>query len=110
MHFDTKHVETGPKMADIAKLCQTVRKLCESVWKYHQLIFQIQYKLFDAQHVEIGSKMAEIAKIVCNCVKIAWKCVKECVEVHENVTIEFLNSNTCILIPNILILAKKWLK
>ena len=62
---------------------------------------------FDMQHVEIGPKMAEIAKIMWDYVKIVWNCMKECIRVRESITIKFLSSSTCILIPNMLLLTKK---
>ena len=42
-------------------------------------------------------------KILCNC-------MRECIKVRESITIEFLSWFTCILIPNMLKLAQKWLK
>ena len=47
--------------------------------------------------------MAEIAKIARNC-------MKECINVRESITIDFLSSSTFILIPNMLTLAQNWLK
>ena len=77
--------------------------LYESVGKYHHWISQLKYMHFDTQYVEIGLKLAEIAKIV-------WICEKLREGVCESITIEFLSLSIYILIPNMLILAKKWLK
>ena len=89
MLFDTKHVEIGPKMAEIVQIAWKLReicmKLCEEVreiaWKYHQRISRLEYMLFDAQHVEIGPKMAEIAQIVWKLREIAWRGAWNCVKV-----------------------------
>ena len=101
-------------MAEIAHLRENCVKLREDVreiaWKYHQQISRLEYMLFDTQHVEIGPKMAEIAKIAWKLREIAWNCVNTRVKFFESITNEFLSSSTCILIPNMLKLAQKWLK
>ena len=74
------------------------------------MIFSDQVYAFDTKHVEFGPKMAEIAQIAWKLREIAWNCVNTRVKFFESITNEFLSSSTCILIPNMLNLAQKWLK
>ena len=89
MLFDTKHVEIGPKMAEIVQIAWKLREICvklheevrEIAWKYHRQISRLEYMLFDTQHVEIGPKMAEIAQIAWKLREIAWRGAWNCVNV-----------------------------
>ena len=114
MHFDTQHVEIDPKMAEVAKIA----------WNYVKIALNCIRECLKVSPLNFSAQVHAFWYPTCwnwpkngwnspNCVKIAWNCVKlreHAREIFESITNEFFSSSTCILIPFMLKLAKKWLK